>query len=133
MLRQPDQRCSEMDHREVVAPRLLVARRDAAAALEVVEETLDAVADSVESLVVAMLHLARGVRRDHRLHAVRLRGIADVRRVVSRVADEGEALRMLDERVRDRGLVPLSGRQLEVERPPFRVGDRVDFGGESAT
>jgi len=133
LLRQPDQRRGEVHQREIVAPGLLIPRRDAAAALQVVEEALDAVADPVESFVVAALHRATAVRRDDRLHAARLHRLADVRRVVSFVADEGAALRVLDERVGDRGLVPLAGRQLEVERPPLRVDDRVDLGGESTT
>ena len=71
------------------------------------------------------------MRRDHRFHAAGFHGRTDPLRVVSRVADEGAALRVFDERVRDRGLVPLPGRQFEVERSPFRVDDRVDLGGES--
>ena len=122
-----------MHEREIVAPRLLVARGDAAAALEPVEKALDAVAYPVEPLVVAILHVARRVRRDHRLHATRLHGFTDPVRVVAPIADEGSALRMLQQRFGDRGLVLLTGRQLEVQRPPFRVDDRVDLGGESTT
>ncbi len=62
---------------KIVATGLFIPRGDAAAALEPVEETLDAVAYPVEPLVVAILHFARRVRWDYRLHATRLHGLTD--------------------------------------------------------
>jgi hypothetical protein len=42
-------------------------------------------------------------------------------------------LRVLEELFRDRGLVLLPGRDLDVERPSVRVDDGVDLRGESTT
>jgi hypothetical protein len=40
---------------------------------------------------------------------------------------------VLEELFGDRGLVLLPGRDLDVERTPVRIDDRVDFGRESTT
>ena len=132
-LRQPNERRGEVHQREVVTARLLVARRNTAAALDVVEEALHTVANPVEPLVTTVFLCVGRVRRDHRLHAADFHGRTDLLRVVSSVTDEGATLRMFQKRFSDGGLVSLTGCQFEVERPSFRVDDRVDLGGESTT
>jgi hypothetical protein len=53
--------------------------------------------------------------------------------VVACVSDHGLAFRVLEELFGDRGLVLLPRRDLDVERTPVRIDDRVDFCGESTT
>lgn len=122
-----------MHEREIIPAAFLVSSGDATATLEAVEETLDAIAYPVQALAPAMRLGMGRVRRDHRLHATSLHRHADPFRVVSRVTDEGPSLRVFKERLGNSRLVSLARRQLDVERPPFRVDDRMDFGGESTT
>ena len=55
---QPDARCGEFEHREIVGGELFVARGDSAEAFDPVEETFDTVALAVEGAAEAVPLLA---------------------------------------------------------------------------
>jgi hypothetical protein len=130
---EPDQRRSEVDECEIVATGLLESGGETTAALDPMKEALDAVPNRVELLVVATDGGACRVRRNDRLHAPGLDGLADLLRVVSRIADKGTALGLLDQRIGNRALMLLAWRQLDVKRPSSGVDDRVDLRRESTT
>jgi len=98
-----------------------------------VEEDLDELALAVELLVVAKNLSARWIRRDDVLHPASADGLADVAGVVARVRNAGLAASVLDERLRDRCLVLLTGRELDVKRPPLEVYDGVELGCKAST
>lgn len=92
------------------------------------EEAFHAVATRVAASVEAWLPFPRRVRMDDRLDFPALQPLADGLRVVARVGYERLAPRVLfDDRFRDGRLVLLPGRELDVERAPFRVDECVDF------
>jgi hypothetical protein len=80
-----------------------------------------------------MDHAPRRVGRDHDEHALGLRLRSDRSGLVAGVADEGLADGVLDQRLGNRRLVLLTGRQLKMEGAAFAVDERVDLGGESTT
>ena len=122
---QPEPRTTELDQGEVVASRLLVSSRDCSKALELVKEALNQIALPIQLSIEAMLllPLRLGMNRwllspvPHRLH--------EFVRVVPGVADQRLPVRMIEQVRRGDQLVPLSRRQGNVERPPFRVDDGV--------
>ena len=68
---------------------------------------------------------------DDRLDAERSKLTPNGVRVVTGIGDQGFAARVFrDDVLGDGGLVPLPLRELDVERPPFAVDERVDFRGE---
>lgn len=122
-----------MKSAEIVGRGLLEACRQGAEALQLVEEDFDQVALGVGLLVQTWLSLARGIRTNDRLHAAASNLVTNRVGIVAGVGDYRLTLRMLDEVFGDRGLVLLPGRDLDVERAPERVDDRVELRGESAT
>ena len=99
----------------------------------VVEEDLDTVALGVGLSVQPRLALARGVGADDSFHSALPDRSPNRVGVVARVGDHGLAFRVLEELFGERGLVLLPGRDLDVERTPVRIDDRVDFRRESTT
>lgn len=68
------------------------------------------------------------LRADHGLDPASLALGAELVRVVAGVADERSAGGEIEQLGRGDHLVSLARRQRDVERPPFRVDDRVDLG-----
>jgi len=87
---------------EVVPGRLLEARGDGTEALKVMEEHLNAVAESVSAAIQARLLLTRWIRADYRFDLELLQLGADGVRVVASIGYERFASRVLsDDRFRD--------------------------------
>lgn len=127
----PDHRARDVEEREVIPRGLLEARSEGPESLEVMEEDLDTVALTVSTTVKARLVLATRVCVDDRFDLLRLQLVADGIRIVTGVGYERFSARVvLDDRRGDRRLVLLARRDLDVERPPFRVDEGVDLRGE---
>lgn len=118
---------------QVVDGSLLEARSEGSESLELVEEDLNLVALGIDLLVESRLTLTGRIGTDDCLHFAASHRAANRVGVVASVGDYRLTLRVLEEFFGDRGLVLLAGRDLDVERPPVRVDDRVDFRGESTT
>ena len=122
-----------MKRAEIAGCGLFEAHGQGAKSLELVEEDFDQVALGVGLLIQSRLALARGVGADDGLHSALSDRATNRVGVVARVGDHGFAFRMLEKLFGDRGLVLLSGRDLDVERAPLRIDDCVDFCRESTT
>jgi hypothetical protein len=118
---------------EIAGCGLLKAHGQGTESLELVEEDLDQVALGVGLLVQPRLTVAGGVGTDDGLHTASSHRAPNRVGIVARVGDHRFAFRVLEELFGDRGLVLLPGRDLDVERTPVRIDDRVDFGRESTT
>ena len=123
----------KLDEGEEGCPELVVAGGDAPELLQLVEEALDLVAVAVERLAPAEALLAvrcvgnvrdRALRADQRPNAVG---------VVALVGDDdGTPLETLEQRLRAGGVVVLSRRDQQPDRPALRVDARVDLRGEAS-
>jgi hypothetical protein len=123
----------KLDEGEEGCPELVVAGGDAPELLQLVEEALDLVAVAVERLAPAEALLAvrcvgnirdRALRSDQRTNAVG---------VVALVGDDdGTPLETLEQRLRAGGVVVLSRRDQQPDRPALRVDARVDLRGEAS-
>jgi len=122
-----------VDAGEVARARLVESRRDSAKALERVEEDLDEVSSSIERAILRDLPLPLGLGTDDGLDAAFFDLGAKLVGVVAGIADEGGAARIVEQFWRGDHLVPLAGCQRDVERPAFRVDDRVDFGRKTSS
>ena len=122
-----------MDECEVARASLVEARRDSAEALEAVEEEFDEVTLPIERAVLRDRALSFRLRADDRLDPAGLQFSAKFVRVVAGVADQRIAPRVVEQLGRCDQFVSLARRQRDVERPPFRVDDRVDFGRKTSS
>jgi hypothetical protein len=98
-----------------------------------VEANLDEVANPIELAIKRQRSLALGLRVNDSLDASRLDLLAELVRVVTGIADESAAVSVVEELSSGHHLVALARRQRDVERPAFRVDDRVDFGRKTST
>jgi hypothetical protein len=106
---------------------LVVAGGNGPASLEVVEEALDSVPETVEAAVETRSLLPTRVRVDDGLDAEQLSSLADVVGVVARVGDYRFALDVEEEFLGDGGLVLLPRRELQVDWLTARRCDGVNF------
>lgn len=97
------------------------------------EEQLDEVALPVELAVLGDGACPLWLRADDRLDAACLKLRAELVRVVSGIADQRVAAGVVEELRRRDQFVALAWCQRDVERPPFRVDDRVDFGRKTSS
>ena len=118
---------------QVVGCGLLEARGEGAESLELVEEDLNLIALGVDLLVESRFALAGGIGTNDGLHLAASHRAANRVGVVASVGDHRLTFRVLEEFFGERGLVLLTRRDLDVERPPVRIDDRMDFCGESTT
>jgi len=112
---------------EVVGASLLESRCDRAKALQVVEEDLDEVPTAIQLSVERQRSFTFWLGVNYRLHAACADLGAVLVGVVARVADESRPSRVVEQLEGRDQLVTLTWRQRDVERPPLRVDDRVDF------
>lgn len=122
-----------MHEREVARPRLVEARRDSTESLEAVEEELDEVALGVELSILRDCARSFRLGADDGLDAASFELGAKLVGVVPGVSDESTASCVVEELGRCDQFVALAGRQRDVERPTFRVDDRVDFGRKTSS
>lgn len=119
---------------QVVLGGLLETRSQPAESLEIVKEHLDEVPRLVRLAIEPRFLLAHGMRENYRLQARFLGAGADGVGVVACVRDDLVATTVLaDDRFGDGRLVLLPGRDFDVERAAFRVGEGVDLRGESTS
>jgi hypothetical protein len=112
---------------EVAGGGLVVARGHSPAALEVVEEALDSVAESVKAAIEARPLLATGVRMNDGFDAEDVRALPDVVGVVAGVGDYRLAFDVEEEFLGDGGFVLLPRRELQVDWLTARRCDGVNF------
>jgi hypothetical protein len=123
-----------VDGREKIGGRLLVAAGDGAKAFDVMEEALDISAEAIKGARLATaIVLSRGIHRDDGLHASLADRTDDRVGVVSRIRDESFADRVLDQVLRFRRVVLLTGREDDVERLPLTGSDRVELGRKTSS
>jgi hypothetical protein len=112
---------------EVAGGGLVVAGGDGARALEVVEETLDAVAKPVEASIEARPLPPARMRVDDGFDAEDLGALADVVGVVPGVGDYRLAFDVEEKFFSDGGFVLLAGREFEVDWLTARRCDGVNL------
>ncbi len=128
---EPELRARKLKQREVVPGGLLETRRNGTKALQVVKADLNAISTGVALAIEPRLVLSTWIRVNDRLDAELSKLTPNGVRVVAGIGDQGFAARVFrDDVLGDGGLVPLPLRELDVERPPFAVDERVDFRGE---
>jgi len=131
---QPFASTRDLNHREVIAGRLVVPGGDGAEAFDVVKEAFDAIADSVQRTIeTAAAAFAVRFAADHDFHSTMTNASSKPIRVVAAVANQCATLCIVQQFVGLGHLVPVAGGQRDVERPAFRVDDRMDFRGESTS
>jgi hypothetical protein len=131
---EPDQDAGDVDGRQEVSGRLLVATGDGTETLDVMEEALDVSAETIEAARLAPpVVLARGVHRDDWLHAAPPDLADDRIGVVASVCDQSLASRVIDQAFCFRRVVLLARREDDVEGFPLGRRDRVDFGGKTSS
>lgn len=130
----PDHGAGQVEECQIVPSGLLEASRDGAETLRVVEEDFHSKAQGVPTAVEPRLLLAYGMRMDHGSHAERFHLPANRVRVVSGVRYERFAACVLrDDRFGNGRVMPLSGRELDMERAAFCVDEGVDLRGEATS
>jgi len=130
----PHQDAGDVDGRQEIGGRLLVAAGDGSKAFDVMEEALDVSAEAIEGAGLATpVVLARGIHRDDGLHTSLADCTDDRVGVVSRICDESLAARVLDQVLRFRRVVLLAGREDDVERLPLAGSDRVELGRKTSS
>ena len=130
----PHEDAGDVDGRQEIRGRLLVAAGDGAKAFDVMEEALDIPPEAIESARLATaVVLSRGIHRDDRLHAPPTDCADDRVGVVSRICNESLARRVLDQVLRFRRVVLLAGREDDVKRLPFAGRDRVELGRKTSS
>ena len=123
-----------MDEGEEAGGGFIVAGCDAARVLELVEETLDAVAYSVEQWIDRALNLAIALCRDDRIGAVEPRVLANGVAVIASVGEQrlGAIIVGLHQRIIGRCIMRFARREDEAERQTFAVGAGVNFARKAA-
>jgi len=129
----PDGRGCEVKRSQVVGCGFLEARGEGTESLELVEEDLNLVALGVGLFVESRFTLTGGIGTNDRLHLAASHRAANRVGVVACIGDHRLTLRVVEELFGERGFVLLTRRDLDVERPPVRVDDCMDFCGESTT
>lgn len=122
-----------MDERGEALRGLVIAGGEAAKLLQSAEEDLDEVALLEQVPVVLGLDSPRGMRPNHRPDAAPFQHVADALRVVCRVAEKDLAVSVIDQRFRDGCFVPLTWRELDVERLTESAHESVDLGRKTAS
>lgn len=122
-----------MDERGETLRGLVVAGGEAAKLLQAAKEDLDQVALLEQVPVVLGLDYPCGMRPNHRREAAPFEYVADALRVVCRVTEEDVAVSVFDQRFRNGRFVPLTWRELDVERLTESVHESVDLGRKPAS
>jgi hypothetical protein len=121
----------ELNSREKISGKFVVAGGNATELLEFVEEAFDEVALAVEREIACARYLAIGLGRDHRGDPP-LGEFVDKRiGVESLVADEGARIGMFEQWLPTNQIVGLAWREHQVDGIAQSVDERVDFGGQS--
>src|SRR5215210_4645200 len=129
----PDHSTCDVDEGEEVSGAAVEPRREAAEVLELIEAAFDAVAFLVERDVVRDRNLARAGRRDDSEHAGVSDQLAQSVAVVGFVGDDGAALDAFQQRRRGDDIVDLAAGENEAQRAAERIGEHVDFAGQSSS
>jgi hypothetical protein len=123
-----------VDGCQEVGGRLLVAAGDGSEAFDIMEEALDVSAKTVQGARLApAVVLPSWIHGDDGLHPSLADRIDDRVGVVPRICDESFAGRVLDQVLRFRRVVLLTGREDDVERLPLAGGDRVELGRKTSS
>jgi hypothetical protein len=130
----PEARGSQGDGGEEVSRQLVVSRCDSSEVFQLVEESLDEVAQAVDCVIDRSLLFSVALRGDVRLGAVLGDQFEDGLGVVAAVGDRiGGGLQPV-EQSRHGGFVGgLPRRQDEPDRQPVGTDDGVDLGAQSST
>jgi PAS domain S-box-containing protein len=133
IIAEPNPRCSKLDHGEVVSGELLVARGDAPEVFDLVEETLDAIAQAIKRRAEGVGLVAVAAIGDYGHRFLVLDVLADPVRVVGLVA-EHEAIRpkVLQKGFGGRGVVALAWGQEKAKGQALGVDQGVDLGRQSS-
>jgi hypothetical protein len=116
-----------LDESQVVARGLLISGGHGSKALECVKEALHDVALSEKSAGKSMLLPSFGSGMDDWLHSLVAHRLNECVRIVTAIADQCLASRMLEKLRGDDHLMPLTFRDRDVDRSPFRIDDGVDL------
>ena len=111
----------------------LTFRRDGSKAFEVVEEDFDEVALAIELSSEPRFDVALGLRVNDGLHSPIADGLKKAIRVVSGVTDERFASGVFEQLIGCHHFVPLPRRERDVDGPPLRVDDGVEFGRKTSS
>jgi len=131
---EPETDGSEFKHGEEVGGMLLVARGDASAMLDLVEEPLDAVALAIEHAAEAGAPAAIGLGRDVRCGTGVLDAAAEPIGVVGFIGQEDGSLAQVAKQLGGgRAVGGLAGCEHQFERQALRIGEGVDLGRQSSS
>lgn len=130
----PEARGREQDGGEEVSGRFVVAGRDAAEVLQLVEEAFDEIALSIDCAVDRALNLAVTAGRDMSPPAAAFDQIDQGASIISAIGDEIAAGFDLFDQCRCHRLVRrLARRQNDSHRQARLVDDGIDLGAQSST
>src|ERR1700693_6158027 len=131
---EPETDRSELEHSEEVGGVLFIARGDAAAMLDLVEEPLDAISFTIERATEAGAPATGGLGRNVRRSTGGLDATAEPVGVVSFVSQEDRPLAQEAKQLGGGGTVGgLTRCEDEFKRQAVRVGERMDLGGQSSS
>ena len=116
----------------MVGPAIEV-RCEAPEMLELVEAVLDAVARLVDRRVVWDRDFARSGRRNDRDHAGVRDQLAQLVAVLGFVGDNGATVYPVEQRGGGNDVMGLAACEDEAQRAAKRVGEHMDFGGQSSS
>ena len=116
-----------MEHGQEAPSCLVVARRNSAEALEVVEEAFDSITQAVEPAIRRSTPLPAWMMGNDRCHAELANTVPDPIRVVARIANQSLPFGVNQHFLGNRSFVLLPGSHLEVERLTARRCDGVNF------
>lgn len=122
-----------MDECEEVFGSSVVSSGEAPEVLELVEASLDAVAEPVDGRVVGDGDLAGACRGDDGFGVHGCDGLAQVVVVIGPVGQHGLRLEAFEQGLCGQVVVPLAGSEHEAQRPAERVADHVDLGGQTTS
>jgi hypothetical protein len=117
-----------LDEGEVVARGFFIASRESTEAFEVMYQALNTIPKRIELAVESsFIVLARRIAVDDRLHATRTDCCDDPIGVVAGIGDKRAAAGMRNDFLCHHRVVYLPGRQRDVDRTPFGVGEDVEL------
>ena len=122
-----------MDASEKISGELVVTRRDGAKVLQFIEESLDEIALAVEDEVTRRRCLTIGFGRDHRIDVSLGKSVAERIGVVCLVSDQRLWFDCFEQRLRASQIVNLTWREHHIDGIAERIGEDVNFGGQSPT
>lgn len=129
---QPDSYGCDHDEGEEVRAQLVIARGYTAEPLELVKETFDEIAFTIDDLLPSVLLFAVGAIWDVGNGPLSPDMSANAVGVVALVCDDdGSWLKTIEQRFSVRNVVDFAGRDQEPDRAAFGVDARVDLRGEA--